>query len=224
MCRRDRPYSTHCTNSVLYISYLHILESLLLNSVCIYFVRRTVQLLVLIWFLWIIRSIVEKLMLSIPWKTTWSSTIWVWISFKRMALLTITIFTRAVSCSAVRSLLPPIDGCLSVLQKWKDHYWIMVIHDCGTLKTKLGFNLYALQHYIYDSNKANYLFSLLKIRTLDETVWRLRFGCTNCPASFVRDYLSLSSSSMLLSCNVGIVRIHCSKAHEHCSRSHLITL
>ncbi len=168
MCRRDRPYSTHCTNSVLYISYMHILESLLLNSVWIYFVRRTVQL-VLIWFLWIIRSIVEMLMLSIPWKTR-SSTIWVWISLKRMALLTITIFTRAVSCSAVRSLLPPIDGCLSVLQKLKDHYWIMVIHEYGTLKTKPGFNLYALQHYMYDSNKANYLFSLLKVRTMDATV------------------------------------------------------
>ncbi len=33
MCRRDRPYSIRCKNSVLYISYLHILESLLLNSV-----------------------------------------------------------------------------------------------------------------------------------------------------------------------------------------------
>lgn len=61
--------------------------------------------------------------------TAWSSTIRVWIPLKQMALLAITIFTRAVSCSAVRSLLlPPIDGHLSVLQKWNDHYWLVLTY------------------------------------------------------------------------------------------------
>ena len=172
ICWRDGPYSTCCTNSVQYSNYLHILESLLLNSVWISFKRNTVQLLCPYV---ILLNDPVMLMLSIRWKTTWSSTIWVWISLVLVTLLAITIFTRAISCSAVRSLrLPPIDGHLSVLQKWNltiTELWSSITVVKTTLRAEWRFSLYALQHYMYHSNnKENDLFSLLKVRTLDATV------------------------------------------------------
>lgn len=128
MCRRDRPYSTHCKISVLYTSYLNILESLLLNSVP--FIRHMVQLLCpyLVALNDPVNSGNADAVNSLEDYLVFN---YLGLNFPQTDGI-IGIFTRAVSCSAMRSLLlPPIDGRLSVLQQWKGLYWIMVIHDCG---------------------------------------------------------------------------------------------